>query len=529
MNSPDIYRKALAYERDGRLTDAGLVYRQLLRADPQHEGALTRLGLIEARSSRPEAAIPYFEKALTVNPSSAMLRLMLGSVFLHLHRPDKAETHLRKALRLDDTSVETLTKLSACCFALGRTKKAESYIQKAIALHPTDARLWLDVARIRDISGDREEAHAIYRRLIHAGTVNAAVFDGFAHSQKFLSEPPELAMIDRILSDPKAPIDNLRVLYFAAGKINQDLGRYDCAFEQFSKGNSLRQTYNERAHTERMKLMEDVFTPEFFMQRSDFAHNSQRPIFVFGMPRSGTSLVEQILASHPNVVGANELPFFTLQTYQLGEGAERHGDFIGAIDKLTRQDCRRITTEYLELLEAYGPGVARVVDKMPHNFERLWLIALLFPRATFFHCQRDPMDNCVSCFTSLLGKPHGYAANLGMLGRYYLRYKALIALWRRVLPITIHDVNYEHLVADPETESRRLIAHAGLPWNDACLKFHETDRPVHSLSRHQVKQPIYRQSVQSWRRYEPHLGPLYNVLYGSSDLPPAPEDGLTRA
>ena len=233
------------------------------------------------------------------------------------------------------------------------------------------------------------------------------------------------------------------------------------------------------------------------------------------MPRSGTTLIEQILASHPQVHGAGELGFFGHEAARLSAGGK---DIAQAAQSLSPAQSRGIAGDYLKLLSAYSADAARVTDKMPHNFERLWLIALLFPNASFIHCRREAMATCVSCFTQALNHFHTYASDLDKLGRYYRAYEALMAFWRDTLPVTILDVDYEALVRDQENQSRRMIEHIGLEWDDACLQFHKTKRSVHTPSRRQVEQPIHTKAIDGWRRYEPWLGPLFDSL---GDLAPA--------
>jgi hypothetical protein len=218
------------------------------------------------------------------------------------------------------------------------------------------------------------------------------------------------------------------------------------------------------------------------------------------MWRSGTTLVEQILASHPQVCGAGELPFFAFESQRLSPY------------KLSCGEAQEITKDYLRLLNAYSATTKRVVDKMPSNFERLWLLALLFPKASFIHCRRNPLATCISCFMQPLDHRQFYAGDLGALGRYYRQYHELMDFWRSTLPLRILDVDYEALIQDQEAQSKRLIAHIGLEWSDSCLRFHEKKRPVRTPSRRQVERPIYTHSLEGWQRYEKHLRPLIEAL-----------------
>jgi tetratricopeptide (TPR) repeat protein len=477
--------------------EAGQVYQNLLAVDGRNIGALVGLGRIALQSGNLHAAVPYFEKAVKMCPRAAELRNQLAAAFLQLGRPDKAEAQALISHKLDKNSVETLKILSDVYHQFGKPAKAQLYIEQAVRLRPGDPSLTLALAQSSDASGDVTKALALYRELIASGHGSALAYLGLAFSQRFNEEPPELAAIEALLSDNKTSRSDRAILRRAAGKIYEQLGHYERAFAYFSAASESRARVSvaeEASLAENIQRIKTMFTPQYYLDHADFANKSQRPVFVVGMPRSGTTLVEQILASHPEVHGAGELQFFGAETKRL------------AHNRLGRREAQKIAKDYLHLLHAYSPRAARVVDKMPHNFERLWLIALLFPRASFIHCRRDPLATCVSCLTNY------YVGELGALGRFYRHYHDLMAFWRQTLPVTILDVDYEALIDDQEGQSRKLIEHIGLDWNDSCLRFHATKRSVQTPSRRQVAQPIYRSSLEGWRRYEKHLQPLIETL-----------------
>ncbi len=491
--------QAEGLERAGCLMEARQVYQNLLGVDGSNIGALVGLGRIALQSGKPHAAahaVLYFEKAVKICPRAAELRNQLAIAFLQLGRPDKAEVQALISHKLDKNSVETLKVLSDVYYQFGKPAKAQRYIERALRLCPGDPSLTLALAENSDASGDVTKARALYRELITSGRGSALAYLRLAFSQRFNEEPPELAAIEALLSDNNtAPLDRV-TLHRAAGRISEELGHYERAFAHFSAvgKSAARASAEETGVPERIRRAKEMFTPQFYSDRADFANKSQRPVFVFGMPRSGTTLVEQIIASHPKAYGAGELLFFSAETRCLPP------------DRLGNGEAHKIAKDYLHLLHAYSPRAARVVDKMPQNFELLWLLALLFPKASFIHCRRDPLATCVSCFTNV------YVGDLGTLGRAYRSYHDLMAFWRQTLPVTILDVDYEALIDDQEGQSRKLIDHIGLEWNDSCLRFHATKRSVQTPSRRQVEQPIYRSSLEGWRRYEKHLGPLINTL-----------------
>ncbi len=303
-------------------------------------------------------------------------------------------------------------------------------------------------------------------------------------------------------------------LDFALGKAYADLKEYERSFKHLLAANAAKRTtaaYDEQATFAFFDRIERTFSPELMAAKAGGGAPSDRPIFVLGMPRSGTTLVEQVLASHPAVHGAGELTIFREAVQAAAPPARLYPDFVPALDEAA---IGRIGTEYIKRLGARAQQGERVTDKLPSNFLYVGLIHLALPNAVIIHTVRNPIDTCISCFSKLF-KPGEqlFSYDLGELGRYYRRYQQLMEHWRRVLPPgRILDVTYEDVVADLEGQARRILAHCGLPWDERCLAFHETDRPVRTASAMQVRQPIYSSAVERWRVYEEFLGPLLTAL-----------------
>jgi tetratricopeptide (TPR) repeat protein len=517
---PDVERlfaEADALERAGRLLDAVVALRRVLALAPGHADALTRLGLIAVRTNNPRDAVLHFEAALKSRPDAAEAHNNLAMLHLHLGRPDKALPHALFSYERNRRSLETLKILFKCAFQLGRPDEARGYLEEALALKPGDPALTLDLAQTWDMSGEPGKAAALYRKLIKAGHNSVFAYDGLARAQTYAAEPPEYAEMTALLASGRLAERHRPWLHGALGKIDDDLGRYDRAFAHFSALRSARRAGDYVDHfAAYVAQAKQICTRDFFAERAGFASASARPVFIFGMPRSGTTLVDQILSSHPDVHSANELTFFHVEI----DGAfpkERGGAaFARGVRDWPAEAAKAMAGDYLDLLAAHSPAAKRVTDKMPHNFERLWLPALLFPNASFIHCRRNPIATCVSCYTQPLSRMHAYTDDLAALGRYYRLYVELMAHWREVLPVRMLELDYEGLVREPEAQSRRLVDHLGLEWNDACLRFHEVKRSVTTPSRRQVEEPIHDRAIEAWRRYEPHLGALIGAL-GDSD------------
>jgi hypothetical protein len=292
-----------------------------------------------------------------------------------------------------------------------------------------------------------------------------------------------------------------------------DQHEYLPAIRHFTKAKAISgNDFDIDLHTRLYDSFIHTFDAGFFEARQAFGNPSDRPVFIVGMPRSGTTLTEQICASHRGIYGAGELPIIRLLAAELGFDQLDPTIFTKAMGALTPQKAKDLGSKYLGYLKKRNDKAIRVIDKMPHNFELLAFISLVLPNARVVHCMRDPMDNCTSCFMHNFSDAHGYNADLAKLGQYYRQYDRLMNHWAKVLPIAIHDMQYERTVADLETQARGLIAFLGVEWDAACLQFHETERTVRTPSRWQVRQPIYSTSVERWKLYGDALDPLRAAL-----------------
>jgi Sulfotransferase family len=311
------------------------------------------------------------------------------------------------------------------------------------------------------------------------------------------------------------PLQERTELMFTLGKVRDDLGRYDAAFAAYAEGNRLKAgtlRFNEARTAQQAADIAKHFTAEVFERCRGAGNPDPTPVFIVGMPRSGTSLTEQILSSHSRVHGAGELKDFHRivgEMAGLGTGAP----FPQFVSTVSPAALTTVGDRYLESIHKLAPTALRITDKMPGNFNYLGLIALALPNAKVIHMIRDPMDSCLSCYTHLFSDTMEFAYDLGTLGRYYIQYTKLMSHWRAVLPEGfILDMRYADLVGDVEAQTRRMLDHIGLSWEDACLSFYENDRPVRTASLAQVRRPIYKSSVAGWKRFEKQLEPLLNIV-----------------
>jgi hypothetical protein len=320
-------------------------------------------------------------------------------------------------------------------------------------------------------------------------------------------------MMEALAEDSRSlPVKDQVSLHFALANAYEDLGRYASAFRQLLAGNALQRqqiAYHEGATVGLFGRIRAVFDSELMRTHQNVGARSSKPVFIVGMPRSGTTLVEQILASHPQVFGAGELTTFADAVVSIGAVETWSEAFPQGCLTWLPARLRQLGARYLAQVERLAPDAARITDKMPWNYLHLGLIHLALPDAAIIHVVRNPLDTCVSCFSKLFAGGNDYSYDLAELGRYYRHYQALMAHWRDVLPPgSVLDVHYEDVVADLEGQARRIVAYCGLEWDARCVAFHQTERPVRTASMAEVRRPIYTSSVSRWRRYEALLGPL---------------------
>jgi tetratricopeptide (TPR) repeat protein len=463
---------------EGKYLEAEYQYDKVLKAVPDHPNAHLLMAKLATQFKATRTAVDHMRKAL---------KLGAGHAFIHYYAADAFLTH-------------------------GLSKEALEHINIALKLKPGAQQSLTLKARILQLAGLHDEAVEIARALLNANQADASAISTFATSQKFRGDEPEIAHIEAIFRDTSSGVTLPGVAY-SLGKIFSDFKDYDKAFEYFNIAAS---SFDSKEVNEvglgKMQAMREIFTKELITKKAKTGHKSAKPIFIVGMPRSGTTLTEQILASHPDVCGVGELTAMNRISLMLGLNQLGYAKFRDAVKRIEKDNQFIFGENYLNTVYNFDRHSNKYVDKLPHNFLNIGLINIIFPNAKIIHCHRDPIDNCVSCFTSPLNEGHSYAKDLTGLGKYYTEYWSLMNYWKSVSKIPIFDMPYEKTVSDLEGQARALIAHVELPWNDACLKFNEASGQVSTISQWQVRQPIYTTSVKRWKAYENHLGPLIEGL-----------------
>jgi tetratricopeptide (TPR) repeat protein len=500
-------------QRDGKYLEAERIYQTVLCIEPRNAQALNLMGTLAIEANETETALDYFRKALRGAPRDPIINNNMGNLLLRLKQNEKARQYLLKALQAKPNFVEALCNLGKAHRLLLNGVEAEKLLRKALDFEPTSLMARQNLADLLIDNGQADAAADMFESLLSEDPGNVEALVGLAASRKFKTDAPELGLILHRIKEQDTPDISLNRLHHAAGKILNDQGRYGDAIAHFSNAKTFQSTEFEiERHRSFYDALSNTLTPEFFSERSDFGSTSDRPVFIVGMPRSGTTLTEQICASHPDIYGAGELTEMHAIAASLGHSVAKPTALADAMLKMTKRDTQKLAERYLSVLKKRNRKALRVVDKMPHNYEFLGLITLMFPNAKIVNCNRDPMDNCLSCFMHLFSESHGYNADLVTVGRYYREYDRLIKQWQTVLPNKILRMQYEDTVANLEHRARTLIDFIGLPWNSASLSFYETERTVRTPSRWQVRQPIYTTSIKRWARYGDSIAPLRSAL-----------------
>jgi tetratricopeptide (TPR) repeat protein len=462
----------------GRNAEAARAFERAVALDPNHSHALERLGNLLLTHGKRKEALDCFRRVAHIEPDTILGRISGAKVLLEEDKRDEALELLQATLRQFPNSSETNRFIAAVLREEGRFEEAIPFLEAATEGTPLEAATaYFDLAMSKRITKDDE---------------------------------PALEQMNVLLDFRSLPDVGRERVHFALGKANDDLGHYAAAMRHFDAGNRLagRGQPFDRAHFgASVHRIITSTNPEFFEKHRDFGSRSELPVLILGMPRSGTTLVEQIVSSHPEVAAGDELPFWN----QAAEEMSRLGESVGR-----KEHINRVASEYEKVLRAIAPQTSRVTDKMPGNYLWIGLFHLTFPNARIIHCRRHPVDTCLSNYFTNFVAPMPFTNDKEHLAFYYKCYRRMMAHWREVLPpATILDVDYEELVADRERVTRRMIDFLGLEWSDACLRPEDNQRVVRTASMWQARQSVYSSSTERWRRYEPWLGALADLLDAS--------------
>ena len=535
-----------AFKDLGRLDEAVEQYKKVLAIEPGFVMAHNNLGICLKQMGNMEQAISHFQQAIAGMPAYAEAHNNLGNTLQELGKFDEAIKHYQQAVTIMPAYTEAHSNLGNALRSTDRLQEAIDHYRQAIDLNPDFAMAHYNLGIALDESGKPEQAILSYERAIaikpdyaeachnlgfvlqelgrseealsryqQALAINPDYATVHLHLSMLKPEPGSIPVIERLLAETNLEENEQAMCCFALGNIHHDCKQYDEAFGYFKRANELKRgsiKYDAASFSNHVDRLIQTFSKAYFARVAGNGNDSELPVFVVGMPRSGTTLVEQILASHPQLYGVGELESIARIEKALSSRpgvTSPYPECMTPCDAGVLQDAAR---SYLDELRELAGDAARVSNKDPGNFHRLGLVMTLFPNARIIHCRRNAMDTCVSIYFNHFSKGSEYSFDLEELGRYYLDYQRLMAHWEGLFPGKILTMQYEELVMEQEKYSRRLIEHVNLAWDDRCLDFHKNRRAVRTASSTQVRRPIYTDSIDRWKHYEKHLAPLASLL-----------------
>jgi tetratricopeptide (TPR) repeat protein len=505
---PDRAKAQQAFSRGNKMLEKGAhaeaaaLYEQAIELDPTHAEAINNLGSTLSYVGRYEEAERCFREAMTIRPNFSDPHANLGVLLRQKSYLADSESFLRHALKLRPNDLDARVNLGLTLMFLGRMRDARACFAKVLRSAPRHVYALFGMGRIATLEGRFEEAETTFRRIIEIDPKMTNAWAALPLTRKMTGADGEwLKGAEELVGSAIHPMEEAN-LRFSMGKYWDDVNDFAQAFRNFKRGNELLKTgADDYDRKERSRFIDElirVYSRESMSNIGPGGSSSAKPVFVVGMPRSGTSLAEQIIASHPAAYGVGELDFWVAQ---IAKGA---GQSI-----LGEPSRPKVAAEYLRMLEGFSGTASRIVDKAPVNSDFLGLIYSVFPNARVIYMQRDPIDTCLSCYFQQFLMGMNFTLDLSDLVHYYREHQRILAHWRTVLPPGfILDVPYEELVADQETWSRKMLDFIGLEWDPRVLEFHTNERQVTTASAWQVRQKIYQSSVARWQNYEKFIGPL---------------------
>ncbi len=517
VNDPQLLAAADAlYEN--RLAVAERLLRAFLKENPTDVTAIRMLAEAGSRLGRYEDAEHLLARCIELAPSFTAARHNYASVLYRQNKPSEAIAQADILLKSDPRNPGYRALKSAALGQIGEYAQAIEIYEDLLKNHPGQPKAWMSYGHTLKALGRREQSIAAYRKSIALLPSLGEAYWSLANLKTFRFTDQDVAAMRMQLARTDLAEEDRYHLDFALGKALEDAGEFADSFRHYETGNALRRAgaaYDAGEFAEHVQRLKAHFTPEFLREHEGVGAGAADPIFIVGLPRSGSTLLEQILSSHSAIEGTMELPDVIAIARRLG-GKKRHGEasaYPSVLSSLERKNFAELGEEYLERTRIHRKlGRPFFIDKMPNNFVHVGLIHLILPNAKIIDARRHPLGCCFSCFKQHFARGQAFTYSLGDIGRYYASYVELMAHYDAVLPGRVHRVIYEQLIADPEHEVRRLLDYCGLPFEEGCLRFYENDRAVRTASSEQVRQPIFKDAVEHWQNYEAWLGPLQSAL-----------------
>lgn len=499
----------------GRNDEAVRQYNSAIETNPSYAPAHFNLGTYYLNSDRADEAVPCFQKAVEIAPDYLFAHNNLGLALLALEQLEEAVTSFKNVLSIDKNNPDAFLNLGIAYLEMNDGEGALAYFDRALSIDPG----FFDAHDNRGVAlgslGRLEEAAEAHRKAISLQPQNAKPYINLSILYKVSGDDRDISAMERLANDPIIAEDERMGLLFALARAYDHIGGPDKAFAYLKEANNRKRRTFDFDIAEQIALhdkIKRVFSGKFISSLADKGDKSEIPVFVVGLPRSGSTLIEQILASHPDIHGAGEHKGIVHIIDDLSHRSARELPFPQCVEAVPDGSWQDLGASYVAGVTAGAPKARRVIDKFLGNYQNLGLINLLLPNARIIHSHRDPISTCFSCYQTDFRYPVPYACDLVELGEFYRLYEDLMDHWRQVSALPILDLDYEKLVFDQKGETERLLAFCALDWDDACLNFHKTERTVRTASLSQVRQPIYTSAVKRWENYREHLNPLLDAL-----------------
>jgi tetratricopeptide (TPR) repeat protein len=507
---------AAEHQKEGRLEEAERLYRRILRQDPKNVDALRLLALIAGQAGHPDEAEDLLRRAVTLAPDFVHAILDLGRLAKDQDRYAEALECFDRAIALEPSNAQAHYLRGSTLAPAACTHEAIESFRRSLALRPRHVGALLGLGHLLKAVGDYHSAVESYSECIRHRPDLGETYWSLANLKTYRFDDAAVAEMERRAVAPGQNAQSEVNFLFALAKAYEDRGDFDRAWQYYRDGNS-KQRAEVGYDPVQTEVMNDrivkVFTAEFLSSREGCGHDDPSPIFIVGLPRSGSTLLEQILASHGQVEGTSELPYLGRVATWLNRNRADGINYPEAVRELPAAGFRALGADYLAYAQMHRrAGTPRFIDKNPNNFPNIGLLSLILPRAKIIDARRHPLDACLSCYRQLFAKGQNFTYDLTEIGEYWLQYQRMMDHWHDVLPGRVLTMQYEEVVTDFEAQVRRLLEFCGLPWEEACLRFYESDRPVRTPSSEQVRQPIYDRSIGHWRHYERELGELIEVI-----------------
>jgi len=509
--------EAIKLLRDGKLGKAERIVRELLKKYPVDVTAIRVLADIGFKMGQLKDASHLLDRCLELAPDFHAARHSYAMLLMRLQKHEEAMVEAEKLLAHEPNNPNFLTLKASILVRIGEHKEALGIYEKVLKNYPNQARAQMSYGHTLKTVGRLDESIEAYRKCIRLSPEVGEAYWSLANLKTFRFSDDDIENMRKQVTAEGGDADDQAHLAFALGKALEDHGDYDESFKFYRRGNGIRRI--EHRHNPKVNVLEAVrqvrtLDKSFFEQREGWGCQEADPIFIVGLPRAGSTLLEQILASHSQVEGTSELQDIIGISRKLGNKNRKNpsGKYPEILAELTQEQFRELGENYLQTTRIQRSDTPFFIDKMPNNFRHIGLIHLILPNSKIIDARRHPMGGCFSGFKQLFANGQTFTYGLEDIGKYYRDYIRLMDHWDSILPDRVHRVQYEEMVADTETQIRTLLDYCGLEFEEQCLRFYETDRAVRTPSSEQVRRPIYKESTEQWRNFETHLGPLKEAL-----------------